>query len=139
MNGQLKTAAETKTFVLAGNATLTLVSRMSGNRFTFKIRKPSAEKPHFVKLLRGTDNESDFTFLGTIFPTGEYRHGMRSSIGAEADSAKAFEWFWRQVSKGELPPTLEVWHEGRCGRCGRKLTVPTSIASGMGPECAGRV
>jgi hypothetical protein len=29
-----------------------------------------------------------------------------------------------------------VWHEGRCGRCGRKLTVPESIESGFGPECA---
>lgn len=28
--------------------------------------------------------------------------------------------------------------EGRCARCGRKLTVPASIANFMGPECAGR-
>ena len=27
------------------------------------------------------------------------------------------------------------WHEGRCGRCGRKLTVPESIEAGYGPEC----
>lgn len=138
MNGQLKTIAEVKTFALAGNATLTLVSKMSNNRFTFKIRQPKGKDLHFVKILRGTDNENDFTFLGTIFPSGEYRHGLRSNIGPEAPSAKAFEWFWRCLSKAELPPTLEVWHEGRCGRCGRKLTVPTSIASGMGPECAGR-
>ena len=34
---------------------------------------------------------------------------------------------------------LEVWHEGRCGRCNRALTVPESIASGIGPECAKHV
>jgi len=28
-----------------------------------------------------------------------------------------------------------VFHEGACGRCGRTLTVPESIASGFGPEC----
>lgn len=27
---------------------------------------------------------------------------------------------------------------GRCCRCGRKLTVPSSIEMGMGPECAGK-
>jgi hypothetical protein len=32
-------------------------------------------------------------------------------------------------------PNLEIWHEGRCGRCGRKLTVPESIHNGYGPEC----
>jgi hypothetical protein len=33
---------------------------------------------------------------------------------------------------------LEVWHEGRCGACGRRLTVPESIERGLGPECYGR-
>jgi len=33
---------------------------------------------------------------------------------------------------------LEIWHEGRCGRCNRKLTVPASIALGIGPECGQR-
>jgi hypothetical protein len=37
--------------------------------------------------------------------------------------------------EGILGATLEFWHEGRCGRCGRRLTVPDSIASGYGPEC----
>jgi hypothetical protein len=27
-------------------------------------------------------------------------------------------------------------HEGKCGRCGRLLTVPSSIESGIGPECS---
>ncbi len=26
-------------------------------------------------------------------------------------------------------------HEGRCGRCGRTLTVPESVTEGIGPEC----
>jgi hypothetical protein len=31
---------------------------------------------------------------------------------------------------------LEVWHEGRCAKCGLKLTVPQSIMTGFGPTCA---
>jgi hypothetical protein len=34
---------------------------------------------------------------------------------------------------------VEFWHEGKCCRCGRKLTVPASIASGIGPECATKI
>jgi hypothetical protein len=31
---------------------------------------------------------------------------------------------------------FEVWHEGKCGKCGRALTVPSSILTGIGPECS---
>jgi hypothetical protein len=30
---------------------------------------------------------------------------------------------------------FEVWHEGKCGKCGRALT-PSSILTGIGPECS---
>lgn len=32
----------------------------------------------------------------------------------------------------------KVHHEGRCGKCGRRLTVPESIETGLGPECSGK-
>lgn len=138
MNAQLKTPDQVRTFALAGNATLTLVSKETGNRFTFKIRQKDETTPHFVKLLTGSDNESDYQFLGSIFDGHKYRHGKRSRIGEDAPSAKAFAWFWDQVEQGRLSDKLEVWHEGRCGKCGRKLTVPSSIESGIGPICDGR-
>lgn len=138
VNAQLKTPEQVRTFALAGNATLTLVSKETGNRFTFKIRQKDQTTPHFVKLLCGSDNESDYQFLGSIFDGHIYRHGKRSRIGMDAPSARAFEWFWKQVEQGRLSDKLEVWHEGRCGRCGRKLTVPSSIESGIGPICDGR-
>jgi hypothetical protein len=122
--------------VVAGNATLTFRNSETGNRFTFKVVKPDRKDPncpHFVKVLTGSDNENDFTFLGTIFTDGNYRHGRKSRITRDAQSAKVFEWIWRNID--DLPEILEVWHEGRCLRCGRKLTVPESIESGYGPEC----
>jgi hypothetical protein len=51
---------------------------------------------------------------------------------ADAMVTIAFGWAWRHPDSDKL----EVWHEGRCGRCGRRLTVPESIESGLGPECA---
>lgn len=135
---QLQTAADCKAFALAGNATLTLKSKKTGTRFTYRVRQPDEDKPHFVGLLSGPDNEASYTFLGTIFSSGEYRHGARSTLQHDAPSARAFSWFWDAMSHNVLPEQLEVWHEGRCGRCGRKLTVPESIANGLGPECAKR-
>lgn len=34
-----------------------------------------------------------------------------------------------------LPNVVHVVHNGRCSRCGRKLTDPESLRTGIGPTC----
>lgn len=126
----------TKTFALAGNATFTVTSKKTGTRFTYKVAQPSPDAPHFVKVLTGNDNENSYTFLGTIFNGAVFRHGRKSSITPEASSAKAFAWLWRNIENTERLTQIEVHHEGKCCRCGRKLTTPQSVTDGFGPECA---
>ena len=120
-------------FILAGNATLTLRNTTTGNRFTYRVRQCD-DKPelYFVSVLTGSDNTSDYQYLGTLRSLS-YAHGRKSRIASDATSARAFAWFWEH--RHALPACVEVWHEGRCGRCSRLLTVPESIASGFGPEC----
>lgn len=153
---QLKTVSEVWNFIFAGNATFTLVSVKTGVRFTYKMskgdRKPGDIKDiFFVSVLTGSDNESDYSYMGIVgSPVGTKRYifddklvfkfTKNSKVTAEAPSAKAFVWFSTNlIDNNELKPSLEVWHEGRCGRCGRKLTVPESIAQGIGPDCAERM
>lgn len=129
-------------FLLAGNARLTVVSQATEVRFTFRVRRPAGDKPWFVQVLTGSDNEGDYTFFGTIFTDWTFRHSPRAAIGPDAPSAKAFAWLWRHLSNPILetvPKGVDLHHEGRCGRCGRALTVPESIESGFGPECAGKI
>ena len=135
---RLLTGESAARFILSGKARITLVSQRTGARFTYRIASPSkgADAIHFVSLLSGSDNESDYTFLGTIFGASTYRHGRRSSVGSDTPSARAFEWAWSHLAKQVLPGQLEIWHEGRCGACGRVLTVPDSIENGLGPICA---
>ncbi len=133
---QLTDIAQIKRFVRAGKARFTLVSKKTGARVTYKVRASKDGNVHFVSTLTGPDNTTSYTFLGTIFSSGEYRHGSRSSIAPTAASAVAFEYFFRAVAQGDVSK-IEFWHEGRCGRCGRVLTVPGSIETGFGPECAG--
>ena len=69
-----------------------------------------------------------------------YVHGAKSTVGGDAPSVKGFTYFWdRLITCNEIGPGLEFFHAGRCGRCGRALTVPESVASGYGPECAERI
>jgi hypothetical protein len=136
---RFSTAAQAVTFLKAGNATVTLVSKKTRQRFTYRVRKAKdAQDLFFVGVLTGSNNENDFSYLGTLRGT-TYALGRKSRISAEAPSHKAFAWAIGNLLNGNLPDVLEIWHEGRCGRCHRKLTVPSSIESGLGPECAGRV
>ena len=139
---RFQTAADAIAFMSAGNATVTLVSVKTGTRFTYKIRVSDDGKTHFVSLLSGPDNESDYAYLGRI-TRGVFWQGRKfpkaGDVGPDAPSSKAFAWAWKCLSQYSMPVSLEVWHEGRCGRCNRKLTVPSWIESGFGPECAGKV
>jgi hypothetical protein len=139
---RLATAAAAKAFILGGNATLTLVSTKTGTRFTYNVRISDDGACRFVSLLSGPDNKSDFRYLGRIagdtFWKGR-KAPKAGDVGVDAPSMKAFAWTWSHLV-GEVLPNeqLEIWHEGRCARCNRKLTVPASIASGFGPECSGK-
>jgi hypothetical protein len=142
MSGRLTTAGAAESFMLAGKATVTLVSLKTGTRFTYRISASPDKSCHFVALLNGADNEGDYKYLGRI-ARSMFWAGRKvprvGDISRDAPSMRAFAWAWQQIVRGALPEALEIWHEGRCGRCARKLTVPSSISSGFGPECITKV
>lgn len=143
MRGQLNSIDDIKNFVLAGNATITVRSGATGSRFTYKIKTPKESRSPiwFVSLLTGSDNETNFEYVGQIRNNGSFDHGRKSRISDDATSVKAFDWFWKmiQANRSSVLEQAEIYHEGRCGRCGRKLTVPESVESGYGPECINHV
>lgn len=130
-------------FILAGRAVFTLVGKSS--RFTFRVSRkdpdPGSRWPgstYFVGLLTGPNNETDYQYLGILDPvTGYVRLTRRSRLALGSPSVRAIQWalprLWAEAS---MPPAFGIFHAGRCGRCGRTLTVPESVATGFGPECA---
>lgn len=67
------------------------------------------------------------------------KHKIATATVAFDDmKAKVFYWLWvKHLGPSvELPEQVQFWHEGRCGHCGRRLTVPASINTGFGPDCA---
>ena len=69
-----------------------------------------------------------------IFEGKKYVWTAKSKIVKTAPSVVGFTYCFSHLAKGTIVG-FEVWHEGKCGRCGAKLTVPESVASGFGPEC----
>lgn len=132
-------------FMTAGNATFTMVSKKTGKRFTFRLRRPkdqaagSSRRPIFVSVLNGSDNTNDYAFLGTIWEDGEkftYRPSPKSPVSSVAPSQAAAQWLAKSLNYPDNLAQADIYHAGKCGRCNRQLTVPSSIQSGIGPECA---
>jgi hypothetical protein len=127
------------------NGTHTIQNRETGEHRTFRIRtQPDDAKfapgARIVGILTGPDNTSDYKQFG--FVTDDGINVWRKYRGA--DKRSAYEWYATMLWALGTDPA-SAWHEkytilteGRCCRCNRKLTEPTSIRTGIGPVCAGR-
>lgn len=117
-------------------ATATIINEATGNRITVRFRKPKDFKTVLVDLMTGSSNEEDFSFLGTLRGDKVVRSHKSKIANDKAMAAqRILNWTIENAQKDNLR-TVRVLHSGVCGRCGRKLTVPESIDTGLGPECA---
>ena len=118
--------------LLAGNATFTMVSKVSNKRLTLKIQKvKDKENFFFVKAKSG----HNFAYLGAI-GGGKFFLTKASKFSKDSEFFKAMDWLVNKMNLRNLPEAqVEIWHEGKCCRCGKTLTVPASIQMGIGPEC----
>lgn len=142
---QLSEGAAIHQFCLAGKASFTIRSRRTDMRFTYRLnRSEDRFQPdkyvYFVNVLIGPDNENSYKLMGILKQHCNDRFDFVPVRGFSKDtpSVKAFRFFWDHLdTKQILHEGLEFFHAGRCGRCGRTLTVPESVESGYGPECRG--
>jgi hypothetical protein len=137
-------AADALDFIFSGKAVVTLTSAATGTHFTLKLSVPKDNEDNdffFVNHLFGPDNSwnGDWAFLGCVAvkPTGTTLFAGRKGK-PDAPSFKALAWTLKHLAAGSIPETLTIQHNDQCGRCGRELTNPTSIAKGIGPTCAGK-
>lgn len=126
--------SEIKNFIFAGKSIFTIINEKSGRRFTFKIVKHEKEEFYFVYLLTGPNNMSDYSYMGMIW-NRIFKRTTKSKIAEESTSFKTFTWLLSNIDNLDKYPQVKVYHEGRCGKCGLRLTTDTSIKSGFGPKC----
>jgi Family of unknown function (DUF6011) len=150
--GQLATWDAVREFIFAGRAVFTLRSLKTGLRYTYRVRvrkgdvkngvpADPGEARYFVETLRGADNTRDYRYVGVLRRPGVLWFTAASRQSRSAPSSVALVWFLGRMKEGRdgvLGRLVEFWHEGRCCRCGRALTVPASVERGIGPECFGR-
>lgn len=118
------------------SGTYTIVNPEDGSYATVRIKewKSKGDGTRVAAFMSGPDNESSFTAFATITPDGsakvwhrfsnEWKHmgTLEQLAAATPDDHGGFREAWAMRS-------------GKCAMCGRKLTVPTSLYRGIGPEC----
>lgn len=155
MQGRLAFPGEIRSYVMGGNSTFTLVSKATGVRLTYKVKSAPEDRAKnwstgnqdrrtfFVSVLTGPDNDGDYLYIGILKLHGDNHYDFvhtAKSPSRDSKSFATFKWFWNLLEHGcRISDGVEFWHEGRCCVCGRKLTVPESVADGIGPECKGNI
>ena len=125
-------------FVLAGRAKFTIVDTKTKERCRYRVNTPK--------------NATSPVWFGSVYDNSKYKYSImkggprnfpagftaKSLVGFNDLRAKYLMALFRKIETNvELPSHIEVWHEGYCGKCGRKLTRPESMKIGLGPECSG--
>ncbi len=123
-------------FIFGGKALFTCKNSKTSNRFTFKVTKHKKDDIYFVKVLTNPDI---YEFVGTIFKDGKFKYSRKSRITDASQSVRVFDYVINKLNTKSLPDFIQLWHEGKCGCCGRTLTTPESIIRGIGPECFKRI
>lgn len=137
-------------FLLGGNCTASVMSTKTGKKFTYNLQVRLDEKGqridgdtqmYFVKI---DTNYLDFVYAGYIkvnrvTRTLTYTKGAKGAYDDTAPPIKGLIWILERCLDGRSTDGLEVYHLGTCGKCGRPLTDPVSIETGLGPKCGGRI
>ncbi len=124
-----------RSFAFAGKATFTVVNEKTAGRHTLRVSKAAGDAIWFVSMKQ---KGGSFEFVGTIFGGNTtIKISRRSFWNQNSDSYKVAQWIMERLET--YPAGVEFKHEGKCCRCGKSLTDPKSIDSGIGPYCAGLI
>lgn len=137
----------------AGRAVVSLRSQRTGEFRTYRVSKFDTS-PHFsvdYRVVAGLNRDDDgrvtlrldgWTRIGILYVNDEgvpHRFVRNMKTPVNSITIDGFHWMVdRLVNKTWDDEKAEIWHEGQCCKCGRRLTDPESIRLALGPICRGR-
>lgn len=118
-------------------------SKKDRNWETFRIRTQKADVKfapgqRIVSVMRGPSNDDKGDWMGFGFVTDRGINVWYKKRGSD----QHFETYANMLmnpKEWQEQRGLVYKYEGRCRKCNRRLTVPESIDSGIGPVCGARI
>jgi len=122
------------------SATYTVVLDDEGDYLTLALKewKSKGDGTRALKMLVGPNNDADYQFVGGVNPDGSVWLTSRFKVDGRLADAVG------KLAMGSEDDLAQGRHafallSGTCARCGRTLTVPSSLYAGLGPDCAGKL
>lgn len=133
-------------FMLAGNSEFILYSTKTQDKFRYTLKKKKANKEsnneneEYIYFLNMYNNGS-MEYQGIIaFNSSlnqfKFYKGSKGLGNSSDVRIRSLEFVLNKLFTGQTVGNLIVYHVGKCGRCGKKLTDPESILTGLGPSCS---
>jgi len=127
-------------FLKSGKATFTIKDTKNDKAWTYRARKMKDKEDGFFIHLK---IDGKFSYIGMLWiNTKNGIDQLKVVYGKEKSAVLISDSGYQTISAViyciSNKYTLsfnEFWHDGNCGRCGRTLTNPDSLATGIGPEC----
>jgi hypothetical protein len=140
-------ATSVRPFMLAGKALLTVKNEKTNKHHTYKFTAPGRTAKEreqanlvFVHVLTGPENNTHYSYIGIMDrASGEFRTTAKSKLEGSDARVAGISWMSRNLDRLAAFPHVEVLHHNFCGMCGKLLTTPESIKSGIGPVCDRRL
>ena len=139
-------------YIIAGKCVFTFVNTKNSphTHITYKCNAAKNRNNkvnrnlYFLSALCGPDNTKDYKYFAMIRiidgkPIYEYADpatGGKAKLSKDSKMVASFEYIWDNLMKGNKFGFLEMYYSSHCCRCGRVLTVETSIKAGFGSYCA---
>lgn len=123
-------------FIFGGKSLFTILNEDTGNYFTMTFLKREDVEEWDVYVL----GNSGYDYFGCYMrlPNGGNMF-MESDINHLKDGDRklnVIQFLLREYLTSQSKyPQVKVFHHGNCGSCGKTLTKPKSIESGIGPVC----
>ena len=129
-------------FILAGRCEFIAVSGNTGVKLEYQLVRKESKRNNseFVYFLK-TKVNGNMQYAGIIFYNESrkafvFNRGLKGSLPIDHINIKSILFILNNLNRRNTALNLKIYHLGKCGRCGRKLTTEESILTGLGPTCA---
>lgn len=133
-------------FMLAGCSEFTMLSCKTNTRFNYKIdqKQFDIENKQYVYWLSVEEKNGTYIYAGVLFFDSndnqfKFGKGARGKVDKDDIRVKSILFVLNHLINNKFNMPLKVYHLGKCGRCGKKLSDEASVAIGLDKICSEKV
>ena len=136
---KLEGSARIRNYIFGGRGVVTLKSP-SGIHHSYVFKRPKNEDqfPDDVIFVYALHDNSKLFYVGMV-ENNQFRLTRSSRFLPDTEIVRGARYIMKMAFYDNLDTPMELYHEGVCSICGRPLTNPKSIQTGIGPRCRRRL